>query len=43
MALEPLKISCTDTDCDNDLHCFLQKERRRSATSVARAGLAVRI
>ncbi|MBK7534006.1 MAG: DUF4186 family protein [Myxococcales bacterium] len=26
--LEPLKISCTDTDCDADLHCFLQKKRR---------------
>ncbi|WP_253196351.1 DUF4186 family protein [Roseovarius sp. PS-C2] len=20
--LKPLKISCTDSDCDNDLHCF---------------------
>lgn len=28
MILEPLKISCTDTDCENDLHCFLQKKRR---------------
>ncbi|WP_075336089.1 DUF4186 family protein [Archangium gephyra] len=26
--LEPLAISCTATDCDNDLHCFLQKKRR---------------
>jgi len=28
--LEPLKISCTDTDCEADLHCFLQKKRRGS-------------
>ena len=20
--LEPLKIRCTDSDCDNDLHCL---------------------
>lgn len=25
--LEPLAISCTKTDCDADLHCFLQKKR----------------
>ena len=22
--LEPLKITCTSTDCENDLHCFKQ-------------------
>ncbi len=26
---EPLAISCTDTDCENDLHCFLQKSKHR--------------
>ena len=28
LSLEPLDVSCTDTDCENDLHCFLQKKRR---------------
>jgi hypothetical protein len=27
-ALKPLAISCTSTDCDQDLHCFLQKKKR---------------
>ena len=27
LVLEPLKISCTSTDCGNGLHCFLQKRR----------------
>lgn len=27
MALEPLKITCTSTDCKNGLHCYLQKKR----------------
>jgi len=26
--LKPLAISCTSTDCDQDLHCFLQKKKR---------------
>ncbi len=26
--LKPLAISCTDTDCESDLHCFLQKKKR---------------
>lgn len=26
--LTPLKMSCTQTDCDKDLHCFLQTTRR---------------
>jgi hypothetical protein len=26
--LEPLKLKCTQTDCDNDLHCFLQKTQK---------------
>jgi hypothetical protein len=25
--LEPLAVSCTSTDCENGLHCFLQKRR----------------
>lgn len=25
--LQPLSISCTSTDCDNDLHCFKTKRR----------------
>ncbi len=27
-AFEPLAISCTDTDCENELHCFLQKQQK---------------
>lgn len=27
IALEPLPVSCTSTDCENGLHCFLQKRR----------------
>ena len=26
--LKPLKITCTSTDCENGLHCFLQKRRQ---------------
>lgn len=26
--LKPLKITCTSTDCESDLHCFLQKKRK---------------
>jgi hypothetical protein len=26
--LLPLKIKCTDTDCDNETHCFLQKKQK---------------
>jgi hypothetical protein len=26
--MEPLKVTCTSVDCDNDLHCFLQKKKR---------------
>ena len=25
--LKPLKMSCTQTDCDNDLHCFKQLKK----------------
>lgn len=28
--LEPLQITCTTTDCEDDRHCFLQKKRRES-------------
>lgn len=27
--LEPFQITCTSTDCENGLHCFKQKQRRR--------------
>src|SRR5258707_11609065 len=27
--LKPLQITCTSTDCENGLHCFKQKQRRR--------------
>lgn len=33
MALEPLKITCTSTDCENGLHCYRQK--RKLATGSA--------
>ncbi|NEP81326.1 MAG: hypothetical protein F6K39_26070 [Okeania sp. SIO3B3] len=26
--LKPLKIKCTSTDCENDLHCFKQDQRK---------------
>jgi hypothetical protein len=30
--LEPLKIKCTSTDCDNGLHCFKASRKTKSAT-----------
>lgn len=27
--LEPLDLKCTNSDCENDLHCFLRKTRKR--------------
>ena len=27
--LEPLDIKCTSTDCENGLHCFKQKQKRK--------------
>lgn len=27
--LQPLGVTCTSTDCENGLHCFLQKQRKR--------------
>jgi len=27
-SLKPLKISCTDSDCSNNLHCFLTTKKR---------------
>lgn len=27
-ALKPLKLKCTQSDCENDLHCFLQKTQK---------------
>lgn len=29
LKLEPLKVTCTSTDCDNGLHCFLASKRMR--------------
>jgi hypothetical protein len=29
--LEPLKITCTSTDCDNGLHCFRQTRKMKTA------------
>ena len=33
MALEPLKITCTSTDCENGLHCYLQKNRQAAGSA----------
>ncbi len=33
--LQPLKIACTSSDCDNDLHCF-KRTRKMSPTEVGR-------
>jgi len=33
MALEPLKITCTSTDCENGLHCYLQKRRQAGGSA----------
>lgn len=30
--LQPLGVTCTSTDCEHGLHCFLQKERRLPGT-----------
>lgn len=30
--LKPLGVTCTSTDCENDLHCFLQKKRKERGT-----------
>ena len=35
--LEPLKISCTNTDCENDLHCFRRSKRDKKAQTPAGA------
>src|SRR5262245_35021556 len=29
MKLEPLKITCTSSDCKNDLHCFKSTQKMR--------------
>lgn len=34
LELEPLKVSCTSTDCKNDLHCFLASRKKGKATEV---------
>src|SRR6266545_5288121 len=33
MALEPLKITCTSTDCENGLHCYKQKHKLASGSA----------
>jgi hypothetical protein len=30
--LKPLGVTCTSTDCENGLHCFLQKTRKQKGT-----------
>jgi hypothetical protein len=35
--LKPLKITCTSTDCDRDLHCFRQKKRAAFAHGPCRS------
>jgi hypothetical protein len=30
--LKPLGVTCTSTDCENGLHCFLQKTRKKAGT-----------
>ena len=32
--LKPLKVTCTSSDCDNDLHCFKATRKLRSAGKV---------
>lgn len=34
LILEPLKITCTSTDCGNDLHCFLASRKKGNTTEV---------
>src|ERR1700686_1284705 len=31
LGLEPLKITCTSTDCDNNLHCFKATRQMKTA------------
>lgn len=33
MALAPLKITCTSTDCENGLHCYKQKRKLASGSA----------
>lgn len=32
--LQPLKIKCTSTDCDNGLHCFKQSRKQKASGQV---------
>lgn len=32
--LEPLKVTCTSTDCNNDLHCFRASRKKGKTTEV---------
>lgn len=34
--LKPLKIQCTSTDCDNNLHCFKQTRKMKAANQFGR-------
>ena len=31
--LKPLGVTCTSTDCENGLHCFLQKKAQAARLS----------
>lgn len=34
LELEPLKVTCTSTDCSNDLHCFRASNKKGKATEI---------
>ena len=36
LQLEPLKVTCTSSDCKNDLHCFKATREMKSANEVGR-------
>lgn len=39
--LAPLKISCTQSDCENDLHCFRRSRRNTKGKTKGAGGAAV--
>ena len=34
LSLEPLKVTCTSSDCDNELHCFRATTKMKAANEV---------
>ena len=41
LKLEPLKVTCTSSDCDNNLHCFRATRNTKAAHEVGAGGIAL--